>query len=87
MNICRKQVPPSPPEFPEKSSQFQIGSRVELRGIETRPELNQRQGCIESYFAPFDRYVVRLDEGPGIERTPLNIKPENLRLISEDDAD
>jgi hypothetical protein len=54
------------------------GSRVTLRGLVARPELNGRVGTVTAHAAP-PRLLVALDDvGDGCVTAPLGVKPDNL---------
>jgi TPR repeat protein len=60
--------PPSP---------IPIGTRVELRGLKGKPELNGQRGVVVSFDAASGRCKVKLEDGGG----PFKLKAENLALL------
>ena len=63
--------PPSPPSIP-------IGARVELRGLQAKPELNGRRGVVVKFVSSTERYRVQLDGEGGRE---FSLKAENLLVV------
>ena len=59
--------PSSPPPIP-------IGTNVQLRGLQAKPELNGQRGVVTGFDASSGRCSVQLEDGRG----PYKIKPENL---------
>ena len=63
---------PKPPvKYP-----FPIGSRVELRDLQRKPELNGRRGVVVGFDVGSGRCVVEVDNESG--SGPLKLKPEKL---------
>jgi hypothetical protein len=54
-----------------------VGSRVTLRGLVARPELNGRAGTVTAHAAP-PRLLVALDDDGHGGVAPLAVKPDNL---------
>merc|ERR1711965_756061 len=50
---------PSPPS----PAAITIGTRVELRGLQAKPELNGRRGVVVKFVGSSGRYRVELDDG------------------------
>ena len=48
---------------PSPSPAIPIGARVELRGLQAKPELNGRRGVVVKVVGSSGRYRVQLDEG------------------------
>ena len=57
-----------------------IGARVELRGLQSKPELNGRCGTVLSWDADKGRAGVKIGN-----RT-LSLKPTNLTTVNEDES-
>jgi hypothetical protein len=55
-----------------------IGSRVELAGLQAKPEMNGVAGVVKSFNAATERYVVQLDNGG----QPFMLKAANLERLS-----
>jgi len=64
--------PSSSPTLPS----IPIGARVELRGLQAKPELNGRRGVVVKFIGSSGRYRVQLDEEGGGEA--FSLKAENL---------
>ena len=64
-----------PPSLP--SSPIPIGSHVELRGLNAKPELNGQRGVVAGFDAVSGRCKVKLNDGRG----PFSLKPENLHVV------
>ena len=64
-----------PPSLP--SSPIPIGSHVELRGLNAKPELNGQRGVVAGVDAVSGRCKVKLNDGRG----PFSLKPENLHVV------
>ena len=64
--------PSSPPPIP-------IGTNVQLRGLQAKPELNGQRGVVTGFEASTGRCSVQLEDGRG----PYKIKPENLGVVTE----
>ena len=62
------------PESNIPSPAIPIGARVELRGLQAKPELNGQRGEVTGFDAASGRLKVRLGDGRG----PFSLKPENL---------
>ena len=67
---------PSPSPSP---SPISIGTRVQLRGLKAKPELNGQRGVVTGFDASNGRCSVQLEDGRG----PYNIKPENLGVVTK----
>jgi len=67
--------PSSSPTLPS----IPIGARVELRGLQAKPELNGRRGVVVKFIGSSGRYRVQLDEEGGGEA--FSLKAENLLLL------
>ena len=63
--------PSSPPPIP-------IGTNVQLRGLQAKPELNGQRGVVTGFEASSGRCSVQLEDGRG----PYKIKPENLEEVT-----
>ena len=78
-----EESPPSPaePAAPPGAASGIItpGSRVELVGIQSKPELNGTQGVVVQFIGAEGRFQVRLD---GANSTMHALWPECLRLVS-----
>ena len=59
---------------------YEVGVRVELHSLLSKPELNGRRGAVTKCFASSGRVAVLLDEG----RAPLSLSPSNLRKVDDD---
>jgi len=53
----------------------QLGSRVRVQGLQSKPKLNGEAGTVESWDGDMDAWEVQLDSG-----TLAVVKPENLEL-------
>ena len=53
------------------------GPRVELHGLQARPELNGRGGVVGRLNATSGRYSVTLADGSG----PFDLKAQNFRVL------
>ena len=62
--------PSSPPPIP-------IGTNVQLRGLQAKPELNGQRGVVTGFIASAGRCSVQLEDGRG----PFNIKLKNLEVV------
>ena len=60
-------------------SAIPIGARVELRGLQAKPELNGRRGVVVKFVSSSGRYRVQLD-GEGGEA--FSLKAENLAGVA-----
>ena len=58
----------------QSPSRFPTGTRVELRGLQAKPELNGQQGAVIKFVASSGRYAVRVDGGVG----DFQLRPENI---------
>jgi len=56
-----------------------VGDRVQLTGLESKPELNGNCGVCERFIAEKGRWKVVLDDKP--KGSSLVVKPENLQVI------
>ena len=65
--------PSSPPPIP-------IGTNVQLRGLQAKPELNGQRGVVTGFEASTGRCSVQLEDGRG---TTYSLKPENLDVEEE----
>jgi len=83
--------PPPPPPLPPTTTQspsppsIPIGTRVELRGLQAKPELNGRRGVVVKFVSSTGRYRVELDErGEGAageeQEGAFSLKAGNLLL-------
>ena len=64
-------------------SPFPMGTKVEIAGLQAKPELNGRRGVVSGFVAKVSRCVVRLDTTGDEERdppAPIKIRPHNLML-------
>ena len=61
------------------SSPIPIGTKVQLRGLQAKPELNGLRGVVTGFDASNGRCSVQLEDGRG----PYKIKPENLGVVTE----
>ena len=66
----------------EAPSPIPIGARVELRGLQAKPELNGQRGVVVGFKAESGRCEVKLDDGSGSFR----LKPGNLHRDYEVDC-
>ena len=66
---------PSPTGPP---SRFPTGTRVELRGLRGKPELNGRRGVVIRFVASSGRYAVRVDGGV----VDFKLKPGNIHELA-----
>mmetsp|Transcript_74011 Transcript_74011/g.176157 ORF Transcript_74011/g.176157 Transcript_74011/m.176157 type:complete len:679 (+) Transcript_74011:122-2158(+) len=64
-------------------SELQVGSKVEIFGLQGAPELNGRQGCIIKFVEETQRFGVRLEGDDSMK----SVKPANLRRVGDVDAD
>ena len=81
MSAARDQVvseAASPPSSTSLSTLISKGTRVELRGLQAKPELNGQQGAVIKFVASSGRYAVRVDGGVG----DFQLKPENFVFVS-----
>ena len=60
------------------SSSIPIGARVELRGLQAKPELNGRRGVVVKFVSSSGRHRVQLDEGG----EAFSLKAENLAGVA-----
>ncbi|KAK3246463.1 hypothetical protein CYMTET_20555 [Cymbomonas tetramitiformis] len=65
-------------ELPD-DSRLAAGTRIALRGLESRPELNSRTGVVISYLLDVQRYAVRLDPTPA-SSTLLELKVRRANI-------
>ena len=54
-----------------------IGTDVQLRGLQAKPELNGQRGVVTGFIASAGRCSVQLEDGRG----PFNIKLKNLEVV------
>jgi len=55
---------------------FAVGSRVELKGLKAKPELNGQAGLVVAFVASSGRFSVTVDGGKGtFDLRPQNLKP------------
>jgi hypothetical protein len=69
--------PPQSPASSSSSSPIPIGTRVELHGLEAKPELNRQRGVVAGFDAGSGRCVVKLEDGHSYK-----FKVENLKAIA-----
>ena len=62
-------------------SPISVGTRVELRGLQAKPEMNGQRGVVESFDAASRRCRVKLDDGCG----SFNLRPGNLSVLCGDE--
>ena len=74
-----QQAATNPPSAPSSSSPqpIPIGTRVELHGLQAKPELNGRRGVVVKFTGSSGRYRVQLDGEGGGE---FSLKRENIAL-------
>ena len=60
------------------SSTIPIGTTVELRGLQAKPELNGQRGVVTEFIASTGRCSVQMESGG----EPLSIKPHNMKAPS-----
>lgn len=60
---------------------FDVGTRVEVLGLQAKPEHNGKEGVVLSFVAESGRFKVQLDEHGGI--TTLALKPGNLMYATK----
>mmetsp|Transcript_21808 Transcript_21808/g.73391 ORF Transcript_21808/g.73391 Transcript_21808/m.73391 type:complete len:613 (-) Transcript_21808:143-1981(-) len=58
-----------------------ICARVEVHGLQARPELNGATGRVVDYVTDKERYAVRLETGPGAG-TVLSLRADNLQRVA-----
>ena len=61
------------------ASPMPIGTRVELHGLEAKPQLNGQYGTVVGYVLSSGRCTVVLEDARGETKTKMSIKPENLK--------
>ena len=61
------------------ASPVPIGTRVELRGLKAKPQLNGQCGIVVGYLESSGRCTVSLENSGGETKTKKNLKPENLK--------
>eukprot|EP01043_Picozoa_sp_COSAG02_P061331 COSAG02_NODE_8221_length_2654_cov_1.570646_1_plen_481_part_00 len=66
-------------DLPLPEAEVSIGDRVEIDGIQARPQLNGMFGTVEGHSASGDRLNVKLEN---IEEETVALKPGNLKVIS-----
>ena len=73
-------VQPMPEKKPtgDAAGLIRPGSRVELRGLRARQDLNGACGTVAKFFGSAMRYAVKLIDGRG----PFTVKRENIRLLA-----
>ena len=59
------------------SSPIPVGTKVELQGLQAKPELNSQRGVVTGFDASTGRCSVQLEDGRG----PFSIKPANLAEV------
>eukprot|EP00930_Biecheleria_cincta_P075073 TRINITY_DN62269_c0_g1_i1.p1 TRINITY_DN62269_c0_g1~~TRINITY_DN62269_c0_g1_i1.p1 ORF type:complete len:183 (-),score=32.26 TRINITY_DN62269_c0_g1_i1:59-583(-) len=60
----------------DSTVQLRVGMRVELVGLQARPDLNGTTGNLKSYDATKERWAVQLDSGEGVKLfKAANFKP------------
>ena len=69
--------PPPPPSSETATALPPIGTRVELRGLKAKPELNGRRGVVTAHVAESGRCRVQVDDGRGV----FSLKPANLATV------
>ena len=62
---------------PSQSPEIPTGARVELRGLQAKPELNGRRGVVVKFIGSSGRYRVHLDEGGG----EFHLKEGNMAVV------
>ena len=80
MSAARDQVvseAASPPSSTSLSTLISKGTRVELRGLQAKPELNGRRGVVVKFVSSSRRCRVELDE----DGEAFSLKAENLLVI------
>ena len=68
----------NPSMSPPSASPIPIGTRVELHGLQAKPQLNGQYGIVVGYVASSSRCTVALEGSCGETETKMSIKPENL---------
>ena len=63
------------------SSPIPIGSRVELRALQAKPELNGRRGVVKNFIVEEGRCVVQLVGGDEGEKG-FKLMPQNLAVLN-----
>ena len=59
-----------------------IGARVQLRGLQAKPELNGRQGVVVKFMGSSGRYRVVMGVSGGAQQgEAFNLKKENLMVL------
>ena len=66
------EVTQAPPVHAEK------GQRVQVIGLETKPEYNDELGTVISWEAAKQRAGVRLDNGASLSLRPANLRPATI---------
>ncbi len=66
-------------DLPLPEAEVSIGDRVEIHGIQARPQLNGMFGTVEGHSASGDRLNVKLEN---IEEETVALKPGSLKVIS-----
>ena len=64
---------------PASRSAIEIGSKVELRGLQAKPELNGQRGVVTGFDAASGRCKVLLEDGRG----PFRFKPGNIAIMDQ----
>ena len=75
-----KATPPATADAAHFSPGFDLGARVSLTGLASKPELNGQHGSVVGLDANKGRLNIKLDSG----RT-LQVKPTNLASVSRTD--
>ena len=65
---------PAPPAPPSAALSLSIGERVQVRGLQAKPEFNGQYGFVVGFVAETGRCEVELEDGRG----PFKLKPGNL---------
>ena len=69
-------APPNPPP-PISIDDFRVDDDVEIRGLQSRPELNGERGVVVAVDVASERCLVRLHNGSG----PFRLKPASLYFV------
>ena len=56
-----------------------VGARVELRGLQAKPDLNGKRGRVMTFVALSGRYAIRVDD-----HGHFNVKPKNLFPLADE---
>jgi hypothetical protein len=78
--VAQAQVAPSPPimKQADPESTYPIGTKVMLKGLQARQDLNGKEGIVELFLPEKGRFRVR------IAQETVDLKPENLLPFSLD---